>query len=511
MKKVAFISSFLFIFLMISCQPSGENKVIFTLHDDNPNSSYLISIAEPLDGAYNRNVATFEQAITNSNKVEFIYKKRYPAVIPVGVAGRRFNVIMHPNTMVYVDIYPQIETNDWVVFRGDNAAGHQWYGSKTLGERGSEIDEIFRNNKKDFPVLISRIEATLYPIDSLEALKEISGSFAKVLKKERLAQSYWSVVNDYLVELDKKSCTTVDSIAIRSNLEKIFSVFPPLAPDILAYSYGGTYLDTYAIAVYDGIDLLSDKRYIPEFGSSCGKSVLLPHNFQKAILGHCIIDEYLNNGDDFNKIEATNYFRKKYPDSEYLPIIDSMAERYKQFQENFSKEETQAEAVTSTKENVALRGKVTKLAEGIYIDTSAVANSIHSLRELHETYFKGKRIFVDLWATWCAPCIMEFTYKEQLDSLLKLHNITSVFISVDIPQEMKHWLQFIDSKRLTGYHFLSNDALITDIRRISGYPNPKSSMPIPHYIYMDEQGNIIEKNAPRPSETEKLADLFRKK
>ena len=59
-------------------------------------------------------------------------------------------------------------------------------------------------------------------------------------------------------------------------------------------------------------------------------------------------------------------------------------------------------------------------------------------------------------------------------------------------------------------HFLPNDTLIKDIRRIANY-SELSAMPIPHYIYMDEQGNIIKNNAPRPSEIEKLADLFTEK
>ena len=512
MKKKAFLSFFLFIFLIVACQPSRENKVIFTLHDDNSNASHFLSIAEPLDGAHNRNVATFKQTITGSNEVEFIYKKQYPAVISVEVSGHRFNVIMHPNTTVYVDIYPQIATNDWIVFRGDNAAGHQWYTDKTLGQWAGEVDEIFKDNKKNYPALISRIEAALYPIDSLKVRKEISGSFAKVLKKDRLVQAYWSVVNDFLVELGKEN-TAADSMAIRSNLEEIFSILPPLATDILAYCYGSTYLNIYTVAVYDGIDLLSDKRYIPEFGSYYGKYGLLPEKLQKAMLGRSIMYRYLYSNDDFDKIEAATYFRKKYPDSEYLPIIDDMAERYKQLDEDLTEEKTQTEAVAVTERNVVLKGKITAVAEGVYIDTSAVVSNIHTLKELHATYFKGKRIFVDLWATWCVPCVKEFTYKAQLDSLLNLHNIIPVFISLDSPESMNRWLQFIDSKKLTGYHFLPNhnDRIITDIRRIAGHSDPKSTMAIPHYIYMDEQGDIIEKEAPRPSEIEKLADLFKQK
>jgi thiol-disulfide isomerase/thioredoxin len=517
MNKILFVLT-VSIFL-ISCLSAKENVVIFTIHGDNPNSSYLLSIAEPLDGIHNCDIATFKQTITDSSSVEFIYKKQYPAVIVVDVAERKFNVIMQPNTTVYVDIYPQILNNDWVIFRGDNAVGHKLYNAKPLEEWFMEIQKIFIDNKKNYPALITNIEnymnTAIYQIDSLRALTEISSSFAEVFKKDWQAIGYYWVLNGYdnlffsTARDDNNILAIADSIAIQDSRNKIFDIFPPLAPDILTYTWGFFYLNGYIFVRYHDKEWFSDKRYIPAFGAFSGRYGFLPDNFQKPLLGYCIARSYAYNSDEVDKVKATAYFRGKYPDSEYLPIIDKMAERYKQSQAEILKENVYSDTIATTEENKNILNLVPPNS-GIYIDTSAVASNINTLKELHSAYFKGKKIFIDLWATWCRPCVQEFAHKEQFDSLLRLHNITPVFLSMDSPRFKKQWIQFIYNKKLTGYHFLLNDTLAKDIRRIANY-SELSAMPIPHYIYMDEQGNIIKNNAPRPSEIEKLADLFSEK
>jgi len=64
MRKIFFIAV-LSLILPYNLYAQESNKVIFTLHDQ-PNSSYLLSIAEPLDGSFNSNAATFKQTITDN-------------------------------------------------------------------------------------------------------------------------------------------------------------------------------------------------------------------------------------------------------------------------------------------------------------------------------------------------------------------------------------------------------------------------------------------------------------
>jgi len=152
--------------------------------------------------------------------------------------------------------------------------------------------------------------------------------------------------------------------------------------------------------------------------------------------------------------------------------------------------------------------KATSFDQSIHIDTAAIAANINTLEAFHATYFKGKKIFIDLWATWCLACRKEFAYKEQLDSLLKVHNINLVLLSLDSSTQKEQWVSYINKHKLKGYHFLINEELKKEIISIAGYSKSLLKMPLPYYIYMDEQGEFIDNNAPRPSEIGKLADLF---
>jgi thiol-disulfide isomerase/thioredoxin len=56
--------------------------------------------------------------------------------------------------------------------------------------------------------------------------------------------------------------------------------------------------------------------------------------------------------------------------------------------------------------------------------------SINSFDELVQ-HMSGKSFFIDCWATWCSPCIEEFSRSEQLDAFLKSKGIELVYINFD--------------------------------------------------------------------------------
>jgi len=54
---------------------------------------------------------------------------------------------------------------------------------------------------------------------------------------------------------------------------------------------------------------------------------------------------------------------------------------------------------------------------------------------------------------------------------------------------------------LDGYHLRANEKLKTDIREVLG---KNGSLAIPHYILINEEGQIFKKNAKRPSQLKEL-------
>ena len=67
--------------------------------------------------------------------------------------------------------------------------------------------------------------------------------------------------------------------------------------------------------------------------------------------------------------------------------------------------------------------------------------------EVSFSQFKGKTIFMNLWATWCPPCVAEMPGIQNLYEKLKKENIVFVMISLD--ENPKKPVRFIAKKQYT--------------------------------------------------------------
>ena len=138
------------------------------------------------------------------------------------------------------------------------------------------------------------------------------------------------------------------------------------------------------------------------------------------------------------------------------------------------------------------------LAKGMaspkFVDYENNAGGTTSLDDL-----KGKYVYIDLWATWCQPCKNEIPFLKKVEAKYHNKNIEFVSISVDRQKDYETWKKMIVDKELTGVQlYAKEDKSFMDAYRVSG---------IPRFILLDPQGNIVDSNAPRPSNP-KLVELF---
>ena len=131
-------------------------------------------------------------------------------------------------------------------------------------------------------------------------------------------------------------------------------------------------------------------------------------------------------------------------------------------------------------------------------------NPINTFADLTNK-FSGKPFFIDCWATWCLPCLKEFKYKTELEEFLKSQDIELVYINFDEKENEAQWQSFIGKYGLNGSHFQANKSFVQHFVEL-GYSNI-----LPTYMIVDEQGNIVEKAAYRPSEKDKLFEQIKNK
>lgn len=116
-----------------------------------------------------------------------------------------------------------------------------------------------------------------------------------------------------------------------------------------------------------------------------------------------------------------------------------------------------------------------------YTDINGLKISLEELR--------GHYVFIDIWATWCAPCKEQLPYLEELKRQFAGKNIS--FISISCDRNKEAWEKMVKEKPMSGIQ-LHNDGNKEFIKAflIRG---------IPRFILIDREGRVISADMTRPS------------
>lgn len=120
--------------------------------------------------------------------------------------------------------------------------------------------------------------------------------------------------------------------------------------------------------------------------------------------------------------------------------------------------------------------------------------------------FRDTAIVLDLWATWCAPCISEMPHSKKLLQQSKDLPVVFVYLCTTSGSDKNQWKSKVAELKLPGLHFFIDEKLDAEIRNLfsfSGYPG---------YAFIDRAGNYKPGAFQRISEVnkEKLAGLLKR-
>lgn len=111
--------------------------------------------------------------------------------------------------------------------------------------------------------------------------------------------------------------------------------------------------------------------------------------------------------------------------------------------------------------------------------------------------FRGKYVYIDMWATWCAPCKKELPHLKALEE--KFRDAQIVFLGLSTDGQKENWEKMVRSGAMCGTQLYLGPR--------SAFQQAYNIEAIPRFILLDKEGRIISNDMSRPSADETLSVL----
>ncbi|MFP5078767.1 TlpA family protein disulfide reductase [Pedobacter sp. JCM 36344] len=136
--------------------------------------------------------------------------------------------------------------------------------------------------------------------------------------------------------------------------------------------------------------------------------------------------------------------------------------------------------------------KNSKLPKTAVLNSTVDLNPEDPMRSILQKH-KGAIVYVDIWATWCGPCLAEMSNSKKLRNKLQGKDVVFVYLCINSPSENR-WKKLICSKQMAGENYFFDQqysAALSERYKVKT---------IPRYILFDQNGDAVSEDAKRPGE-----------
>ena len=134
-------------------------------------------------------------------------------------------------------------------------------------------------------------------------------------------------------------------------------------------------------------------------------------------------------------------------------------------------------------------------AERKQFNTVGILDS-NAFSQINLDAYRGNYLLVDLWATWCLPCRQEMPFLAEIDKRYREKPLKVVSISLDGKIEEARWREARNDLAM----YWENWIALEGMEGLFAYDYVETGIPV--YLLIDPEGQVISKNAPRPSSNE---------
>lgn len=169
-------------------------------------------------------------------------------------------------------------------------------------------------------------------------------------------------------------------------------------------------------------------------------------------------------------ITMIQQFRNEFPEKKYEIYLQKIEEDY-----GLSKSRTTEDANTVH-----------------IVDTNGKTNKLDAFLEEN----KGNVIYIDFWASWCAPCRAVMPDSKKLAETYAGKDVVFTYISID--KNTSHWKNAVAAE---GLKTSKTNFLATNYTKATFFQELKIKT-IPRYLLFDKNGKLVHENAPGPDSAE---------